>query len=108
MIATHHPKPDRLFPSTKTAIAPTTQHPIAHFPHQTTIAPTTHKPDRKFLKSNSDRPSTPNTRSPISLIKQRSPLTAHKPDRLFPHQTAIAPSPSTKPDRLFPTTNSDR
>ncbi|MFN5837296.1 MAG: hypothetical protein ACK47J_11370 [Pseudanabaena sp.] len=72
MIATHHPKPDRLFPSTKTAIAPTTQHPIAHFPHQTTIAPTTHKPDRKFLKSNSDRPSTPNTRSPISLIKHRS------------------------------------
>jgi len=41
MIATHHPKPDRLFPSTKTAIAPTTQHPIAYFPHQTSIASST-------------------------------------------------------------------
>ncbi|TYQ29773.1 hypothetical protein [Pseudanabaena sp. UWO310] len=70
-----------------------------------------------------DRPSSsPNTQSPIPKINQRSPITNNKtrspipstskqrsplspptkPDRLFLHQTAIAPSTPTKPDRLFP------
>jgi hypothetical protein len=47
------------------------------------------KPERLFLQSNSD------LSPPIKLIayfpiKQRSPLITYKPDRLFPHQTAIA------------------
>ncbi|MFN9650929.1 MAG: hypothetical protein ACK58Z_21205 [Pseudanabaena sp.] len=51
----------------------------------------THKPDRLFLKSNSDRPSSPT-----------------KPDRLFTQIKQRSPLITNKPDRLFPTTNRDR
>jgi hypothetical protein len=43
------------------------------------------QPDRLFPPSNSDRTLiTHTTRSPISPIKQRSPLNTHKPDLHFP------------------------
>lgn len=76
---------------------------IAYSPHQTAIA--AHHPQNPIafsLKSNSDRPSSPTKRDRLDLkIKQRSPLTTHKPDRLLSQpQTAIAPSSPTKPDRL--------
>ncbi|MCL1490123.1 MAG: hypothetical protein M1G31_05090 [Pseudanabaena sp. Salubria-1] len=37
-----------------------------------------------LLTPNSDRPSTPKTRSPISPSNNDRTLNTHKPDRLFP------------------------
>ncbi len=79
--------------------------------HQTAIVPQHKTPDRPNLN-----------------LKQRSPLTTHKPDRLFLNikssdrtliiqtpiaysqssQTAIAPSPPTNPIAYSPKSNSDR
>jgi hypothetical protein len=39
--------------------------------------------------------------SPISHTKQRSPLTTHKPDRLFPTSNSDRPSPPTNPIAYF-------
>jgi hypothetical protein len=74
-------------PSNKTAIAPTTQHPIAYFPHQTAIAPHHHpKPDRLFPQIKQRSPLI-TTQNPIAFsLKSNSdrPFTTHNPDRLFP------------------------
>ena len=49
------------------------------------------------------------TRVSLYNIKQRSPLTTHKPDRLFyPHQIAITPSSPNTRSPILPTSNSDR
>ncbi|WP_286394988.1 hypothetical protein [Pseudanabaena mucicola] len=66
MIATHHPKPDRLFPTSN-----------SDRPHNPT-------PDHTFPTSNNDRPNNPQTRSLISQINQRSPLITQNPIAYFP------------------------
>jgi hypothetical protein len=125
MIATHHPKPDRLFP-TSNSDRPSS--PRSPFPHTKPRSHPHHpKPDRLNLKIKQRSPHTTHkTRSPISHTKQRSPLTPHKPDRLnlnikqrsplyhpqkpiaYPlNQNSDRPHNPT-PDRTFPTSNNDR
>jgi len=91
--------PDRLFPQHQTAIAPHhTQNPIAFSQIKQRSPLNTHKTRSPIPTSNSDRHSTP-----------------VKPDRLFPHQPAIAPyypqtrspiSPSNSDRPLHPQTRS--
>ncbi|MFN5204435.1 MAG: hypothetical protein ACK5EU_02500, partial [Pseudanabaena sp.] len=62
----------------------------------------THKPDRLFLKSNSDRPSSPTKPDRLfPQIKQRSPLITNKPDRLFPNINQRSPLTTLQSDILI-------
>jgi len=84
---------DRLFPIKQRSPQHQPQNPIA-FPSSPNSdrTLTTHKCDRLSSTSNSDRPSPPQTRSPIYYIKQRSPFSPPtKPDRLNPHINQRSP-----------------
>jgi hypothetical protein len=85
-IASHHPQTRSPISQNQTAIA--SHHPQTRSPksqYQTAIAPHHPKTDRLNLN-----------------IKQRSPFTTHKPDRLFPTPNSDRLSKPTKPDRLSP------